>query len=37
MDDIPNDVNWKEEFVELEYAAEEKLKPISEMTRFKPW
>ena len=32
--DIPN---VKEEFIELEHAAEEELKPISETTRLKPW
>ena len=30
-------IDLKEEFIELEHAAEEKLKPISEMTRLKPW
>ena len=30
-------IDYKEEFSELEHAAEEELKPISETTRLKPW
>lgn len=38
MEDIkeaPEEI--KEEFIELEHKAEEKLKPIAEMTHMKPW